>query len=211
MAPGGWVKSLRWKQGTMNTKRFRFGRCFALWVGLITLVMALAACKNNTPTVEQTVNATLTQVASPSSPRKYLDDRSDPVQVLKSYYNAINRKEYVRAYYYWMQKGTSATKQPPVYPQFEAGYVDTALVQLTTGTVRGNGAAGSVYYEVPVTLVSTQTNGLKHTFVGCYIIRQPNPKIFGAPPFTPMGIYSARIQEVSDSANTAKLMGSSCH
>lgn len=211
----------------MSIKRFRFRRCIALWVYLMTLVMALAACNDNTPTADQTVNATLMQAASPTSPKEnsptgeqqtaqiyiqqYLDDRSDPVQVLKSYYNAINRKEYVRAYYYWMQKGTSATSQPPAYPQFEAGYADTAAVQLTTATVSSNGAAGSVYYEVPVTLVVTHTNGSKHTFVGCYTIRQPNPKIFGAPPFIPMGIYSTRIQEVPNSANTTELMGQSCH
>lgn len=214
----------------MKAKKFRFGKCVALGVCFMPLVMTLAACNDNTLTsdADQAVNATLTRTASPTSPREnrptgeqqisqidpqqYLDDRSSPVQVLKSYYNAINRKEYVRAYYYWMQKGTSATSQPPTYPQFEAGYADTAAVQLTTGKVSSNGAAGSVYYQVPVILVATHKDGdgSKHTFVGCYTIRQPNPKNFGAPPFTPMGIYSAQIQEVSRSANAAVLMEQSC-
>jgi len=145
------------------------------------------------------------------TPNQYLDDRSDPVQVLKSYYNALNLKQYVRAYYYWMQTGTNATSGPPAYPQFEAGYADTAAVQLTTGKVSSDGAAGSIYYQVPVTLRATLTNHSKHTFVGCYIIRQVNPSVFGAPPFIPMGIYSAQIQEVSNSANTQVLMNSSCH
>jgi len=142
---------------------------------------------------------------------QYLDERSTPMQVLMSYYNAINRREYVRAYYYWMQQGTSATSQPPVYSKFAAGFSDTEAVQLTTGKVSSQGAAGSIFYAVPVTLVATQTNGLQHTFVGCYTIRQPNPKLFGAPPFIPMGIYSAQIQEVPSSANTAVLMQQSCH
>lgn len=140
----------------------------------------------------------------------YLDDRSNPVQLLKSYYNAINRKEYVRAYYYWGQNGNKTTSQPPPYPQFEAGYGKTKAVQLTTGKVTSEGAAGTFYFQVPVTLIATQTNGSKQAFVGCYTIRQPNPAVFGAPPFIPMHIYSAKIQQVPKYANTAQLMQQSC-
>jgi hypothetical protein len=113
------------------------------------------------------------------------------VQILKSYYNAINRKEYVRAYYYWESKGKSTASQPPGYPQFEAGYANTAAVQLTTGKVESSGAAGTFYFQVPVTLVATHTDGSQHTYFGCYTIRQPNPKNFGAPPFIPMSIYES--------------------
>ncbi len=113
------------------------------------------------------------------------------MQILKSYYNAINRKEYVRAYYYWESKGKSTASQPPGYPQFEAGYANTAAVQLTTGKVESSGAAGTFYFQVPVTLVATHTDGSQHTYFGCYTIRQPNPKNFGAPPFIPMSIYES--------------------
>ena len=141
---------------------------------------------------------------------QFLDDRSNPVQILKSYYNAINRKEYVRAYYYWESKGNSTASESPTYPQFEAGYANTAFVQLTTGKVESEGAAGTSYFQVPVTLVATQANGSLHTYVGCYTIRQPNPKNFGAPPFIPMSINKARIREVPSSSNTAALMNQSC-
>ncbi|MEC4812712.1 MAG: hypothetical protein SAK29_05480 [Scytonema sp. PMC 1069.18] len=170
--------------------------------------------------IAQTVKIMYTEIPAPQlhhpnivvqvDQQKYLDDRSTPIQVLKSYYNAINRKEYVRAYYYWTKNGTSATSQPPSYPQFEAGYANTAAVQLVPGEVNSSGAAGSIYYEVPVILRAKHTDGTNHTFVGCYVIKQPDPKIFGAPPFIPMGIYSAQIREVSSSANIDKLMEQSC-
>lgn len=142
--------------------------------------------------------------ASAANTEQFLDDRSNPVQLLKSYYNAINRKEYVRAYYYWN------ASQPPAYPQFEAGFANTAAVQLTTGKVSSEGAAGSVYFQVPVTLMTTRTNGSQHSYVGCYTIRQVNPKNFGAPPFIPMNISSAKIREVPSGSNTTVLMNQSC-
>lgn len=148
--------------------------------------------------------------AANTSADQFLDDRSTPVQLLKSYYNAINRKEYVRAYYYWGLKGNSASSQPLTYPQFEAGYANTKAAQLTTGKVISEGAAGSFYFRVPITLAALHADGSKHTYVGCYTIRQPNPKNFGAPPFIPMHIYSAKIREVSSNSNTAVLMNSSC-
>lgn len=196
------------------------GRCTALWVSRITLVMALAVCNNNELYAAQTVS-TLKQGANPklsvavgalaqNDLPAYLDDRSNPIQLLKSYYNAINRKEYVRAYYYWAQNGNKTTSQPPPYPQFEAGYAKTKAVQLTTGKVNSQGAAGTFYFQVPVKIVATQTNGSKQAFVGCYTIKQPNPAVFGAPPFIPMHIYSAKIQQVPNKANTALLMQRSC-
>ena len=43
----------------------------------------------------------------------YLDDRSGPEQVLRSYVDAINRKEYARAYSYW-EAGVATSQLPPV-------------------------------------------------------------------------------------------------
>lgn len=145
-----------------------------------------------------------------NSTEQFLDDRSSPLQILKSYYNAINRKEYVRAYYYWGSEGKNATSQPSTYPDFKAGYANTTAVQLKTGNVKDEPGAGNVYYQVPVTLVATHTDGSKHTYVGCYGIRQANPKLFEAPPFVPMNITSAKIKEVSSQSNTSQLMNQSC-
>lgn len=160
---------------------------------------------SNAPTIASSTTSTTS-----ASTDQYLDDRSTPVQLLKSYYNAINRSEYVRAYYYWGSTGKTATSQPPAYPQFAAGYAKTKAVQLTTGKVKSEGAAGSIYYQVPVSLVATLSDSSKLSYVGCYTIRQPNPQNFGAPPFIPMHIESALIRQVSSRSNLTSLMNSSC-
>lgn len=199
------------------------GRCTTLWVSRITLVISLAACNHNQLYTAQT-GSTLKQKAfqfslpatttlgawAQKDSSVYLDDRSHPVQLLKSYYNAINRKEYVRAYYYWGQNGNNTTSQPPPYPQFEAGYAKTKAVHLIIGEVTEDAAMQKVSFQVPVTLVTTLTNGSKQAFVGCYTIRQVSPLAFGAPPFKPMYINSAKIKQVPNKANTALLMQQSC-
>lgn len=140
----------------------------------------------------------------------FLDDRTSPVQLLKSYYNAINRQEYVRAYSYWGSRADSGGSQPPAYPQFKAGYTNTKAVQLTTGRVTSEGAAGSIYFQVPVMLNVTNTNGAKHNYVGCYTIRQVNPQNFSVPPYAPMHIDSAKIREVTNRSNNTSLMNQIC-
>ena len=81
---------------------------------------------------------------------RYLDDRSDAVQVVRSVYNAVNRHEYARSYSYWEPE--AAAEQLPPYAAFKAGYQETASVELETGTVTGDAGARQLYYRVPVVL-----------------------------------------------------------
>lgn len=59
-------------------------------LGLIAVLMAALELSLATSAQPQT-----------SSAEMFLDNHSSPLKIFKSYYNAINRKEYVRAYYYW--------------------------------------------------------------------------------------------------------------
>lgn len=173
-------------------------------------LMAQACQKNGAPAPDgPAVMQTPTGPTSIDASR-YLDDRSTAEEVLRSYYNAINRKEYVRAYSYWSHPGSGEASQPASYPQFEQGYKDTASVEITLGQVKNSAAAGSAYYGVPVTLVSKQTDGSTKTFAGCYTLQQPQPRNFGAPPFTPMGIQGAKIQEVPANGNATDIMNQAC-
>ena len=122
---------------------------------------------------------------------RYLDDLSGPVEELRSYFNAINRKEYARAYTYWASG--PGTSQLPPYNTFVQGCQDTATVQLTTGQVTSDSGAGQIYWTVPVTLAATTTSGTAQSFSGTYTLHQSQPGFFGAPPFIPLSIYSASI------------------
>jgi hypothetical protein len=137
----------------------------------------------------------------------FLDDRSNAIQVLRSFYNAINRKEYVRAYSYYAPNTTNF----PAYPQFADGYKDTATVELYLGSVSAGVGAGNIYYGVPFSLKATGTDGKVQVFAGCYTLHGANDaRVYGAPPFQPLDIESGKVQEVPAGGDTAGIMASSC-
>ena len=111
----------------------------------------------------------------------FQDDRSSATRLIESLYNAINRREYARAWSYW---GDGALAD---YEKFVEGYADTERVDVLTGVESSDGAAGSVYYSLPVALAAHDTDGSIQIFAGCYLVRQVNPSI-QEPPFRPMHI-----------------------
>jgi hypothetical protein len=137
---------------------------------------------------------------------RYLDNRTDPVELLQSLFNAINRQEYVRAYSYWQNNAQNL----PSLDQFTQGYSTTQAVTLTFGTVTPDAGAGQIRYMVPTTLVAQQTDGTRQTFVGCYRLHISNPDIQTDPPFKPLAIESADVKQVSNDADTGALMNQMC-
>ncbi|MGN6551346.1 MAG: hypothetical protein ACTHJ3_15850 [Pararhizobium sp.] len=121
-------------------------------------------------------------------PPPYMDDRSTPTAVIESMYNALNRHEYTRAYSYW---GPNAKKPP--FKDFLNGYKNTQRIRLYTGTVSSEGAAGSVYYSVPVSLRAVNNDGTTIVFAGCYTLRLADPSVQAEPPFVPMHIEKSNI------------------
>ncbi len=137
------------------------------------------------------------------SSANYIDNRSDPVAVLSSLFNAINRKEYVRAYSYWQTP-------PKDYAAFADGYAKTESVTLQFGTVTPDAGAGQIYYTLPVALQATLTDGARQTFVGCYTLHLSQPGIQGTLPFAPLGIKSATVKQVDNSADLTSLLATAC-
>jgi hypothetical protein len=149
-----------------------------------------------------------TPVTAPNDIRaaRYLDDRSDPLQVIRSLFNAVNRKEYARAYDYWAGNAQGL----PQFQQFQQGYASSVSVQVAFGTVSTDAGAGQRYYRVPVTLLSTTTANATQTFVGCYTMHLGLPDAQGVPPYQPIAIISATVKQVANSADTASLMAQAC-
>jgi hypothetical protein len=142
------------------------------------------------------------------SAARYLDNRTLGVDEIRSYYNAINRKEYARAYSYL--ESNVDTAQLPAFPAFQQGYADTASVSLTLGSPINGAGAGQLYASVPTTIVAKMTDGSIQTFVGCYTTHLAQPTIQSAPPFQPMGIQKAQVKQVDNGADTAALMAQAC-
>ncbi|HYY88899.1 MAG TPA: hypothetical protein VFA49_08885 [Chloroflexota bacterium] len=128
--------------------------------------------------------------------------------MISSFYDAVNRREYSRAYSY--REPAAAASALPRFDDFAAGYTDTQSVDLTIGDVGMGVGAGQIYFSVPVTLVATQTDGSLQTFVGCYTLHIGRPQIQAVPPFGPLAIQRASIEQVDDDADTAALMAQSC-
>jgi len=136
----------------------------------------------------------------------YLDDRSTPEQVLRSYFNAIERRELARAYGYWQE---NAPGLPP-FPRFEQGFADTASVQAVLGSRRVGVGAGQLYFSVPVALTATTRSGATQRFVGCYVLHLARPQLQAVPPFHPMAIQSATVRELPPDQDPTAQLGSVC-
>ena len=90
--------------------------------------------------------------------------------VIQSYYNAINRRDYEQAYRTWQDNG-SASHQ--TFEAFKNGFANTASTQVKIGEPSEiEGAAGSQYVTVPVTLTATTQNQTVQHFKGTYVLRR---------------------------------------
>lgn len=169
--------------------------------------MLAAACKDqgsNEPLILGTPSSDPNNISA----AVYLDNRTSGVDEIRSYYNAINRKEYARAYSYW--ESNVDPSQLPAFPAFQQGYANTASVNLTLGNPVGDAGAGQLYTSVPATIVAKMTDGSTQTFVGCYTTHLAQPAIQTAPPFQPLAIQKARVKQVDNGADTASLMAQAC-
>ena len=126
------------------------------------------------------------------------DDRSDPITTLSSYYNAINSRDFRRAYGYW-------ESAPSSYEQFARGFADTDRVRLLIEPPpRVEGAAGSSFTEIPTLIVATTRSGRERVFAGCYTLRKSNVRDLG------WHIYRADIARVPSSARLSRMLAQGC-
>jgi hypothetical protein len=132
-------------------------------------------------------------------------DWNDPVALLNSYYNAVNRHEYERAYSYWEHPG-DPNSAPASFADFANGYAGTASVAVTTGPVVDGAAAGNIYFAVPTVLAATQTDGSLQRFAGCYLMHRANVETGDTTPPYPIGIRAARITAAPAGADPAALL-----
>lgn len=118
----------------------------------------------------------------------YVDDRTDAAAVVRSLYSAINRHEFTRAWSYFGE-----TKPAKDFDTFVKGYDGTETVDVKTGAVSEDGAAGSIYYAVPVAIRAKAKDGSEKVFAGCYTVRQVNAQI-QEPPFDPIHIEKGELK-----------------
>ena len=132
------------------------------------------------------------------------ENLDSPVDLLASYYNAINRQEYQRAYSYW-------ESPPRPYNAFANGFADTASVQLIVQppTYYG-GAAGSLYVSIPTVLIAQHYDGTQLTFAGCFVTRKSNLRPPDIPQEDVWHLYSAEIAQVPNNSDIPTLLAQAC-
>ena len=179
------------------------------------LAVLMAACgaapgagsgASSAPTASPTQSAVTQPSASPSAApaTAYLDDRSSAERVIRSYYDAIGRRQYLRAYGYWEPSTTL-----PTFDAFAKGFEATTSAQVELGTVGGSPGAGQLYWSVAAVVLSMTTTGTQ-AFVGCYTVHLARPEIQTAPPFKPIAIQAALLQSVATPAAARSALPSAC-
>jgi len=117
----------------------------------------------------------------------YRDDRSTSESLVMSFYNAINRGEFSRAYGYY------AEETRPDFVTWVRGYQDTRSIKVITGPGEGDPGAGTLYWHQPVAIEAESYDGERTVYGGCYEIRMAAPLNQEAPPFHPMTITSGSL------------------
>ncbi|MBE7184417.1 MAG: hypothetical protein INR68_08440 [Methylobacterium mesophilicum] len=136
--------------------------------------------------------------AQSETPPDYKDDRSTAQTVVQSLYNAIERKELLRAWSYFRDE-----PDRPSFETFAKGYETTEHVRVKVGEGMSDGAAGSIYYTVP-TVVEAVGKGGTQVFRGCYELRLVQPAAQLEPPFQPLGIVKGTLEKTEASFDEAK-------
>ncbi|HTK49449.1 MAG TPA: hypothetical protein VL328_15830 [Gemmatimonadaceae bacterium] len=141
-------------------------------------MLALCACGTPAPRSGDRADTGVTQrpirepvaTSGDSTPRATDSSVAGPIEVLHGYYAAIGRRDFARAYADWGDDG------PPGHPSldtFSDGFARTDSVRLDVGTPgRIEGAAGSRYVEVPVTVHAFERGGRATTYAGSYVLRR---------------------------------------
>ena len=144
---------------------------------------------------------TVTFVNAQSSKYENFDSA---VNALSSYYNAINSRDYTRAFGYWKTPADS-------FENFVKGYNETEKVRLIVEPPTSvEGAAGSLYVQIPTVLLATQKGGKKVTFSGCYTMRKSNLHPPDIPKEDVWHIYRADIKAAPTDAEIPKMLAESC-
>jgi hypothetical protein len=137
----------------------------------------------------------------------FVDNRSGPIETVSSLLNALNLKQYARAYSYFQEPAN----YPGPYEPWAAGYADTGVITATFGTVQSEGAAGNLYYKIPLAMIVLTTSNSTQTFVGCYTLHLSQPAVQATPPFQPMGIISGKFNQVASDSDVVGLLPAACN
>lgn len=168
-------------------------------VFLLPLVGALSMLSvEQTLAQEKASPAVEGQDANTSIQPDYQDDRSSAVSIVESYFNAIARKEYARAWNYF-----DSDKPSKSFDDFAAGFKDTREIEIQLGRAVDENASGNHVTKVPVAIRSVDSKGAEQIYAGCYTARAADTQMEGSA-YKPGHLESAKLG-ASDAAFLASV------
>lgn len=119
-----------------------------------------------------TPSATPTSTTVSTTPAPQGKDVAAAVATIDAYYRAIDAHDYPRAYRLWRGNGDASGQ---TLDQFAHGFAHTRSTIVATGDpAPPEGAAGSSYVTVPVTVSAIDDTGERQRFAGQYVLRRIN-------------------------------------
>lgn len=148
----------------------------------IALSMLLVGCGGSSRVISPTPTFLprpgVQTTALPCSANDALDSRISAPLLIASYYNAIDRGEWARAYSYLSSPDGVSASPLPDFAQWRDGYAATACILVTfagdgrTVTSMTPGYTGiGTGFEVPVWLIAVGRDGGLTLFAGTYAVR----------------------------------------
>ncbi len=133
-----------------------------------------------------------------AQPARSENTDGDPVAALAAYYAAINAHDYKKAYGYWESPSSS-------FERFARGFADTERTRLFVEPEPAvEGAAGSLFAEIPAIVIAQTRKGGERFFAGCYVMRRRND------PDGTWHIYRANVSPVSANDALTRRLSASC-
>jgi len=100
------------------------------------------------------------------------DSAQGAAAVIRHYYADLDRGDFRAAYGRWGDGGRNSHQS---FADFKRGFAETAATSADVGTPGDSqGAAGSIYIDVPVTVHARLKDGTAQTFTGHYTLRRVN-------------------------------------
>ena len=173
----------------MGTKQY------CIFIGATILAISITGCNASVRSQLPQANTPSDLQVSRKSSSSAKQLKQQAVRVIDRYYSAIARRDYKQAYSAWEGNGV-ASKQS--FEQFERGFANTASVTVEIAKPgRLEGAAGSIYIEIPVKIAAIATNGTPQRFRGSYVLRRVNNVPGSTLEQLQWHLYSAKITQVS--------------
>ena len=116
------------------------------------------------------------------------------IDVVHEYYDAINARDYGKAYELWSGKGEASGQ---TFEEFRDGFAQTASVEIDTSGEPGDleGAAGSQYVGIPALIKARMKDGKVENYWAEYVMRRS--MVDGATPEQRQWrIYSAKVKRL---------------